>query len=88
MRTAIIIAAGFVLWGICIGVAKLLPNSSPQSTTIATVTFVVLWFIAAAVNMWIGVAKADYSFMEELPIFLVIFLVPAAVAVAVKWRLL
>ena len=85
MRTAIIIAAGFVLWGICVGIAKLLPQN-PSSTTIATVVFVVLWFIAAAANMWIGVAKAGYSFMEELPIFLVIWLVPAAVAVAVKWR--
>jgi hypothetical protein len=88
MRTAIIIAAGFVLWGICVGVAKLLPNSSPQSTLVATVVFVVLWFIAAAVNLWLGVAKAGYSFMEELPIFLVIFLLPAAVAAAVKWKLL
>jgi len=88
MRTAIIIAAGFVLWGICIGVAKLLPNSSSQSTLVATVAFVVLWFVAAAANMWLGVAKAGYSFMEELPIFLLIFLLPAAVAVAVKWRLL
>ena len=88
MRTAIIIAAGFVLWGICIGVAKLLPSSSPQSTLIATVTFVVLWFIAAAVNMWIGVAKAGYSFMEELPIFLLILLLPSAVAVLVKWKFL
>jgi hypothetical protein len=88
MRTAIIIAAGFALWGICIGIAKLLPNPSPSSTTIATAAFVVLWFVAAAVNMWIGVAKAGYSFIEELPIFLVIFLVPCAVAVAVKWRFL
>ena len=88
MRTAIIIAAGLVLWGICIGIAKLLPSQNPSSTTIATVVFVVLWFIAAAVNMWIGVAKAGYSFMEELPIFLVIFLVPAAVAAAVKWKVL
>jgi hypothetical protein len=88
MRTAIIIGAGFVLWGLCIGVAKLLPNPSPQSTMIATVVFIVLWFIAAAVNMWIGVSRAGYSFMEELPIFLVIFLVPAAVAAAVKWKVL
>lgn len=88
MRTAIIIAAGFALWVVCIAVARLLPNSSPQSTMIATVTFVVLWFIAAALNMWIGVAKAGYSFMEELPIFLVIFLVPAGVAAAVKWKVL
>ena len=44
--------------------------------------------VAAAVNMWIGVARAGYSFMDELPIFLVIFLLPSAVAVAVKWKLL
>jgi hypothetical protein len=86
MRTAIIIAAGFLLWGICIGIAKLLPNSNPQATTIATAAFVGIWFAAAAVNMWVGVARAGYSFMEELPIFLVIFLAPAAVAVAVKWK--
>ena len=88
MRTAIIIAAGIVVWGICIGIAKLAANLSASSTTIATAAFVALWFIAAAVNMWIGVAKAGYSFMEELPIFLVIFLAPTAVAVLVKWRLL
>ena len=88
MRTVAIIAAGFVLWGICIGVAKLAADLNASSSTIATAAFVALWFIAAAVNMWIGVAKAGYPFMEELPIFLVIFLVPTAVAVAVKWKLL
>jgi hypothetical protein len=88
MRTAMIIAAGFLLWGICIGIAKLLPNSSASSTTIATVAFVAIWFVAAAVNMWVGVAHAGYSFIEELPIFLAIFLLPAAVAAVVKWKLL
>jgi hypothetical protein len=38
--------------------------------------------------MWVGVAKAGYSVAEELPIFLLIFALPAAVAVLVKWRLL
>ena len=88
MRTAIIILAGIVLWGVCIGVAKLAANLNASSTTIATAAFVVLWFIAAAVNLWIGVAKAGYPFMEELPIFLVIFLLPCVVAVVVKWKLL
>ena len=86
MRTLLIITAGFVLWGLCLGVAKLAANLDASSATIATAAFVVLWFIAAAVNMYVGVATAGYSFMEELPIFLVIWLVPAAVAVAVKWR--
>jgi hypothetical protein len=32
------------------------------------------------------VAKAGYSFMEELPIFLVIFAVPAAAAGFLWWK--
>ena len=80
MRTAIIIAVGFVLWAACLGVAKLLASSSTSSMITATVAFVVIWFVAAAANMWIGVSQAGYSFREELPIFLLIFLLPSAVA--------
>ena len=36
--------------------------------------------------MWIGVAKAGYSINEELPIFLLIFGLPAAAAVVLKWK--
>jgi hypothetical protein len=43
-------------------------------------------FKVAAGNMWIGVAQAGYSFKEELPIFLLIFLLPAAAAVFIKWQ--
>ncbi|MEK7728854.1 MAG: hypothetical protein AAB354_10605, partial [candidate division KSB1 bacterium] len=43
-------------------------------------------FLAAAANMWVGVARAGYSVQEELPIFLLIFLVPAAVALLVRWK--
>jgi hypothetical protein len=36
--------------------------------------------------MYFGVARAGYSFRDELPIFLVIFLVPAIVAVVgLRW---
>ena len=69
-----------------LGIAKLLAGSSTSSMTTATVAFVAIWFVAAASNMWVGVSKAGYSFEEELPIFLLIFLVPAAVAVFVKWK--
>ena len=47
-----------------------------------------LWLIIAGVNMWIGVAKAGYSVAEELPIFLLIFGLPAAAALVIKWKLL
>jgi hypothetical protein len=88
MRTAIIIAVGFVLWAACLGVAKLLASSSTSYMAIATVAFVVIWFVAAAGNMWIGVSQAGYSFREEFPIFLLIFLLPSAVAIFVKWKFL
>ena len=88
MRTVIIIAAGFALWGTCLGVARLVAGSSASSMTTATVAFLVIWLVAAAANMWIGVSQAGYSFREELPIFLVIFLLPAAAAILAKWKFL
>ena len=48
--------------------------------------FVALWLMIAAFNMWTGVAKAGYSYAAELPVFALIFLVPAVVGVLVRWR--
>jgi len=88
MRTGIIILGGFAFWAVCLGIAKLLASSSTSSMTTATAAFVALWLAAAATNMWIGVPQAGYSFKEELPIFLLILLLPAVVAVFVKWKFL
>ena len=49
--------------------------------------FISLWFVAAGINMWIGVSKAGYSVAEEAPFFIVVFAVPAAVALFVLWWL-
>jgi hypothetical protein len=86
MRTAIIIVGGFLLWAACVVAAKLVPGSTGASLTTATIVFVVIWFLAAAVNLWAGVSKAGYTFAEELPIFLLIFLLPAVVAVVIRWK--
>lgn len=88
MRTAIIIVAGFVLWGLCLGVAKLAADLNASSATIATLAFIVIWFVLAAVNMWLGISTAGFTFMQELPIFLLIFLLPSVVAALAKWKLL
>ena len=80
MRTLVIILGGFVLWGACLGIARLLTPASPSSTATATAVFSVLWFVVAAANLWVGVSRAGYSFQEELPIFLLIFSLPVAVA--------
>jgi hypothetical protein len=78
MRTAIIIGIGFALLGVCLGAGYSSGGVARMKT--GALVFIGLWFIAAAANMYVGVARAGYSFKEELPIFLLIFCVPAAVA--------
>jgi hypothetical protein len=88
MRTAIIIAVRFVLWTVCLGVAKLLARLNTSSLITATVAFVVSWFVAAAANMGIGVSQAGYACREELLVFLLLFSLSSAVALFVKWKCL
>ena len=78
-----VIAAGFALLAICLVAGRLMGG---EGLTRSALVFVALWFVGAAINMWIGVSKAGYSVKEEAPIFLVVFLLPAAVALFVWWR--
>ncbi len=84
MRTAIIIVGGVVLLGLFALVGWL--ASGPQSTTTAAKLFIPIWLVVALINMWLGVSRAEYSVVEELPIFLVIFAIPAAAATFIWWR--
>jgi hypothetical protein len=86
MRTGLFLLVGFLLLAACFILGKLFVANYPAATTGATVAYVVLWLVVAAFNMWTGVAKAGYSFAEELPVFALIFLVPAAAAILLKWR--
>jgi len=65
---------------------KLFSSNYPGATHAATVSFVLLWLMISAANLWVGVAKAGYAFSEELPIFLLIFGVPTIAALLLKWR--
>jgi hypothetical protein len=85
MRTATLIVCGFLVWATCLAGAKLVSGPAASSLT-ATMVFVVIWFIVAAANLWVGVSKAGYAFGEELPIFLLIFLLPTLAAVFIKWK--
>jgi hypothetical protein len=87
MRTLIFVVGGFALWAVGQAVAKLVGNAALSPTTVTSL-FAIAWFLAAAVNMWVGVYKAGYSFREELPIFCLIFLLPVIVAVLVNWKFL
>jgi len=49
--------------------------------------FLPLWLVAAIVNLWIGVSRAGYTVADEAPVFLIVFGVPAAVALAALWQM-
>jgi len=88
MRTGLFLLSGFLFLAASLIVGKLFSSNYPGGTTVATVLFLVLWLAIAAANMWVGVAKAGYSVAAELPIFALIFGVPAAVAILVRWKVL
>jgi hypothetical protein len=86
MRTAIIIAAGFVLLAFLVFAGRLFGRPGADAMLLGAKIFIPLWLLAALINMWIGVSRAGYSVAEELPIFLLIFALPAAAAAFVWWR--
>ena len=88
MRTTLFFIVALLLLGACLLLGRLFSAHYPQASYTATVAFILVWLAITAANLWVGVAKAGYSFSEELPIFLLIFCVPAAVAVLLKWKFL
>ena len=86
MRTVLIILGGLVLLGIFTLVGWRFVGGAKPMVSAAQV-FIPVWLLVALVNLWIGVSRAGYSVAEELPIFLLIFVIPAAVAGFVWWKL-
>ena len=88
MRTALFLASGLLLMGGFLVLGKLFAAQLPDAPRVATFSFVAFWLAVAAVNMWLGVTRAGYSVVEELPIFLLIFGAPAALAGLIRWQFL
>jgi hypothetical protein len=87
-HTLKVIAGGLLLLGLLVLAARFVHAATPTAGMAAAARwFVPIWLIGAAINMWVGVVKAGYSVAEEAPIFLVVFAVPAAVAILVAWSL-
>lgn len=82
-RTLVIIIIGLVLVAVFLAVGYLVRAVGIRR---AAEDFVLVWFALAAGNMAVGIVDAGYSFGEELPIFLLIFAIPAAIAIA-AWLL-
>jgi hypothetical protein len=82
LHTIKILVLGFILLGAFVLIGRALGNGSR-----AALYFLPVWLAAAAINLWYGVVKAGYSIADESPIFLLIFVIPAAAALLVWWKL-
>lgn len=49
--------------------------------------FLPVWAAVTLVNLWVGVTRAGYTVAQEAPILAVNFIVPAALALLLAWRL-
>ena len=80
MLTGLLLLAVFALLG-------KLWSADAASIALAAKYFIPAWLGVALVNMWVGVHKAGYTVAQELPILLVNFAVPAALALGLVWWL-
>jgi uncharacterized membrane protein YwaF len=85
MHTIVVTVAGLVLLGMFLLLARFwAPDRGILA--VAAKAFIPVWLALTLVNLWIGVAYAGYTVIQELPILLVTFGIPAAAAFAVMTR--
>lgn len=80
MHTLMVIGGGLALLAVLVAIGTFIGGMGSPAMRTAARSFIPLWLLAAAVNIYIGVTQAGYTVAQELPIFGVIFAVPAAVA--------
>ena len=86
MHTIMVILGGFLLLGICLIAGRWLGGAGAETMVTAAKVFIPIWLGGALLNLWMGVARAGYSVAEEFPIFLLVFAIPAAVALFIWWK--
>ncbi len=82
MHTITVIFGGLVLLALFAALGRI----GGIGTSRAALWFIPVWLACAAINMWIGVNRAGYSYAAEFPIFLLVFALPAIVAVIIRRR--
>ncbi len=85
MHTVMVIGGGLLLLALFALVGRKLGGGSPAAAATAALWFIAFWLIAAGFNLMIGV-RHGFTVIEELPIALVVFGVPAAAAAAIWWK--
>jgi hypothetical protein len=83
MHTLKVVLAGLFLLGLFLLLGHWWGHGSAGAAQ-AALYFIGVWLLLAAGNMALGVVSAGYGVLQELPIFLLVFAVPSAVALLVR----
>lgn len=79
MHTVYVIVGGLLLLAIFAGFGRALGGRRGGQLLLA---YIPVWLACAAFNMWLGLTRGRYPLAEELPAFLLVFGVPATLALA------
>jgi len=85
MHTIFVIGTGLVLLAVFVLVGRQLGGGRISAAATAALWFIPFWLAAAALNLSVGL-RHGYTVLEELPIALLVFGVPAACATLFWWR--
>jgi len=88
MRTTLFMLGAMLLYAVCFGLARMLRTTRGSPRHAALGAFLLIWLVITLFNMWFGVARAGYSVSEELPVFMLLFFVPAFAAYLITRRAL
>lgn len=86
MHTLRVVIGGVMLLGVFLLAGRIFGHSATRVAR-AAYFFVPIWFVASVVNLRVGISHAGYTLLAELPIMLVVFCVPALMAVMIGWRI-
>jgi hypothetical protein len=85
MHTLKVMFGGFLLLAVCLLLGRWIGGAAATVVATTIKCFLVLWLAATLFNMWVGVNKAGYSVKDEAPVALLVFAVPAIVAIVIWW---
>lgn len=85
MHTMKMLSAGFALLGLLLFLAPRLNRSGAHPIAYAVKLFIPLWLAVSLINLVVGVTRAGYTVLEEAPILLIVFGIPMAIALLLRW---